>query len=477
VEGASSTLIGDTFAGKAKMISESIRRELKQMMGQGYFDQKETLASYSYDAFTFEGVPEVVLFPESTEEVSKIMTLASREKIPVTARGAGTNLTGGSVPTRGGIVLVFTRMNKILKVDKVNRLAVVQPGVVNMDFQRALAKERLFFPPDPASMAVSTMGGNVAENAGGPRAVKYGVMKDYLLGLEVVLASGKIVRTGSKTMKNVTGYNLTQLFCGSEGTLGLITEIIVKLLPLPETRRTLQVAYNRLEDAATTASKLFDRGIVPVAFELLDNTFIKIIEDYSHIGLPKEAEALILIEVDGPQVAVEAQADQIYRLCQGLGAMDIKIARTSEENDQIWKARRSAYGAEAQLRPTAIAEDCTVPVGQLIPMFREVGKIAEKYRLLIPIVAHAGDGNLHPQILTDIRNKEEMQRVEKAIDEISMMALQLGGTLTGEHGIGIAKREILPMEIGEIGIEVTKAIKRALDPDNILNPDKVVQLN
>ncbi len=459
------------------MIGESLRRELKELMGPGYFDQKETLASYSYDAFTFEGEPEVVLFPESTEEVSAIMAVASREKIPVTARGAGTNLTGGSVPTRGGIVLVFTRMNKILEIDKTNRFAVVQPGLVNMDFQRALAKQRLFFPPDPASMAISTMGGNVAENAGGPRAVKYGVMKDYLLGLEVVLASGKILRTGSRTMKNVTGYNLTQLFCGSEGTLGLITEITVKLLPLPETRRTLQVAYRRLEEAATTASKIFDMGILPVAFELLDNTFVKIIEDYAHIGLPKEAEALILIEVDGPRVAVDAQADQIYKLCQELGAMDIKVARTSEENDQIWKARRSAYGAEAQLRPTAIAEDCTVPVGHLIPMFREVEKIAEKYRLLIPIVAHAGDGNLHPQILTDIRNKEEMERVEKAIDDISKVALELGGTLTGEHGIGIAKREILPVEIGDAGIEVTKAIKRALDPNNILNPDKVVQLD
>ncbi len=459
------------------MIKEGVRKELSEIVDRGYFEQKETLSSYSYDAFTFEGEPDVVLLPRSTEEVSNIMKVASREKIPVTARGAGTNLTGGSVPARGGIVLVFTKMNKILEIDKENRLAVAQPGVVNMDFQKALAKQKLFFPPDPASMAVSTLGGNVAENAGGPRAVKYGVMKDYLLGLEVVLASGKVTRTGSRTMKNVTGYNLTQLFCGSEGTLGLITEITVKLLPLPETRRTLQVAYKRLEDTATTASRIFDIGIVPVSFELLDNTFIKIIEDYSHIGLPRDAEALILIEVDGPEVMTEAQAEQIYRLCREIGAIEVKIARTDDENEQIWKARRSAYGAEAQLRPTAIAEDCTVPIGQLVPMFREVVKIANKYDLLIPILAHAGDGNLHPQILTDVRNKEEMQRVDKAIDEISKMALQLGGTLTGEHGIGIAKREILPLEIGEAGIEVTKAIKRALDPDNILNPDKVVRLD
>lgn len=459
------------------MIDQSVRDELKGIVGEkGYFDQKETLASYSYDAFTFEGEPEIVVLPRTTEEVSEILTVASREKIPVTARGAGTNLTGGSVPTRGGIVVVFTRMNKILEIDKENRVAVVQPGLVNMDFQRAVAKHKLFFPPDPASMAISTMGGNVAENAGGPRAVKYGVMKDYLLGLEVVLASGKILRTGTKTMKNVTGYNLTQLFCSSEGTLGLITEIIVKLLPMPETRRTLQAAYSHLEEAGATGVRIFEMGILPVAFEILDHVFINIIEDYAHIGLPKEAEALILVEVDGPEAAVEGQVDKIHRICKESGAINIKIARTEEENEQVWKARRSAYGAEAQLRPTAIAEDCTVPVKQLVPMFREVEKIAERYDLLIPVCAHAGDGNLHPQILTDIRNKEEMERVEKAIDEISKMALKLGGTLTGEHGIGLAKREILGMELGDVGIEVTKAIKRALDPANILNPDKVIQM-
>ena len=358
-----------------------------------------------------------------------------------------------------------------------NHVAIFQPGVVNMGFQNASAKYNLFFPPDPASMAISTMGENVAENAGGPRAFKYGVMKDYLLGLEVVLASGQVLKTGSGTMKNVTGYNLTQLICSSEGTLGLITQILVKLLPLPETRRTLQVAYENLDDASTTISRVFDMGILPVAFELLDNVFINIIEDYSHIGLPKKAEALLLIEVDGPELAVKAQAEQINRLCEELGALEIKVAKTFEENEEIWKARRSAYGAEAQLRPTAIAEDCTVPIGRLVEMFREVAKIAKKYKLLIPIVAHAGDGNLHPQILTDFRDKEEMRRVERAIDEISAKSVELGGTLTGEHGIGIAKKEILPLELGEVGIEITKNIKRAFDPQNILNPDKIVELD
>jgi len=459
------------------MLCKAVKNELRIVVGKDrYFDHKEDLICYSYDAFMVEGQPEAVLFPARTEEVSKIMAVASREEIPVTARGGGTNLTGGSVPTRGGLVLVFSKMNKILKIDKENRIAIVQPGVINMEFQKELSKHGLFFPPDPASMAISTLGGNVAENAGGPRAVKYGVTKDYLLGLEVVLASGQVLRTGSKTIKNVTGYNLTQLICGSEGTLGLITEIIVKLLPLPETRRTLQAAYKDLDDAGKTVFKIVDTGILPVALELLDNVFINIIEDYTHVGLPREAEALLLIEVDGPESAVEEQADRLNKLCKELRALEVKVAKTVEENEEIWRARRSAYGAEARLRPTAIAEDCTVPVAQLVQMFREVAKIAKKYKLLIPVVAHAGDGNLHPQILTDIRDQEEMKRVEKAIDEISLKALELGGTLTGEHGIGIAKREILSLELGEAAMEISTNIKKAFDPLNILNPDKIVQV-
>jgi glycolate oxidase len=459
------------------MLSREVKKELRAIVGEERFlDQKEDLITYSYDAFMVQGQPDVVLLPITTEEVSEIMNVASREKIPVTARGAGTNLTGGSVPTQGGIVLCFTKMNKILSIDKENRVAVLQPGVVNMDFQKELTKYGLYYPPDPASMAVTTMGGNVAENAGGPRAVKYGVTKDYLLGLELVLASGQVLRTGGKMIKNVTGYNLTQLFCGSEGTLGLITEIILKLLPLPEAKRTLQAAYKNLSDAGKTAVKVLEIGILPVALELLDKTFINIIEDYTHIGLPRDAEALLLIEVDGPEAGVVDQAERLTKLCREIGAHEIKVAKTAAENEEIWRARRSAYGAEARLRPTAIAEDCTVPVTKLVAMFQEVGKIAQKYNLLIPIVAHAGDGNLHPQILTDIRNKEEMERVVKAIDEISVKAVELGGTLTGEHGIGIAKREILPLELGEVAMGITKNIKKAFDPLNILNPDKVVRL-
>ena len=459
------------------MLGQAVKDELKAIVGEGrYFDNEEDLLLYSYDSFMVQGMPEVALLPVSTDEVSRIVKVASREKIPVTARGTGTNLTGGSIPTRGGIVLAFTKMNKILDIDKVNRVAVVQPGVINMEFQKEIAKKGLYYPPDPGSMAVSTLGGNVAENAGGPRAVKYGVTKDYLLGLEVVLASGEILRTGGKTLKNVTGYNLTQLFCGSEGTLGLITEMTFKLIPLPETKRTLQAAYKNLADTGKTISKIFELGILPVAIEVLDKTFINIIEDYMHMGLPREAEALLLIEVDGAEAAVVPQAERLTELCRQMGAHEVKVARTVAEIDEIWKARRSAYGAEARLRPTAIAEDCTVPVGNLIAMFQEVAKIAQKYRLLIPVVAHAGDGNLHPQILTDSSNKEEMERVMKAIDEISLKAVELGGTITGEHGIGIAKREIMPIEIGETAMEITRNIKKVFDPLNILNPDKVVRI-
>ena len=318
------------------------------------------------------------------------------------------------------------------------------------------------------------MGGNVAENAGGPRAVKYGVTRDYLLGLEVVLASGEVLRTGGKTLKNVTGYNLTQLFCGSEGTLGLITEITVKLIPLPETKRTLQAVFKNLSDAGRTVARVFEIGILPVALEIVDKVSINVIEDYMRLGLPREAEALLLIEVDGPESAVAGESGRLTRLCREMGAHEVKVARTVEENDEIWKARRSAYGAGARLRPTAIAEDCTVPVGNLVAMFQEVTGIAEKYKLLISVVAHAGDGNLHPLILTDSSDQEEMKRVVKAIDEISLKAVELGGTLTGEHGIGIAKREILPFELGEVAMEITRNIKKTFDPLNILNPDKVV---
>ena len=459
------------------MLGQAVKDELRTIVGEGrYFDNEEDLLLYSYDSFTVQAMPEAALLPVSTDEVSRIMKVAAREKIPVTARGAGTNLAGGSVPVRGGIVLVFTKMNRILEIDKVNRVAVVQPGLINMEFQKELAKQGLYYPPDPGSMAVSTMGGNVAENAGGPRAVKYGVTKDYLLGVEVVLATGEIMRTGGKTLKNVSGYNLTQLFCGSEGTLGIITEMTFKLIPLPETKRTLQAAYKSLGDAGKTIARVFEIGILPVALEILDKVCINIIEDYTHLGLPREAEALLLIEVDGPEAAVIAQAERLTALCREMGAHEVATAKTMPEIDEIWRARRSAYGATARLRSTVIAEDCTVPIGNLVTMFQEVARIAAKYNLVIPVVAHAGDGNLHPQIVTDINDQEEMQRVVKAIDEISLRAVELGGTLTGEHGIGIAKRELLPVELGAVATEITKSLKKVFDPFNILNPDKVVRI-
>ncbi|MFZ4440655.1 MAG: FAD-binding oxidoreductase [Syntrophales bacterium] len=459
------------------MLNQAVKDELRAIVGKGrYFDNPEDLLLYSYDAFMVPGLPEAALLPVSTEEVSRIMKVAFREKVPVTARGAGTNLAGGSVPTRGGIALVFTKMNQIIEISKENRIAILQPGVINMEFQKELTKQGLYYPPDPGSMAVSTMGGNVAENAGGMRAVKYGVTRDYLLGLEVVLASGEILRTGGKALKNVTGYNLTQLFCGSEGTLGLITEITVKLIPLPETKRTLQAAYKNLDDAGKTVSKVFEIGILPVALEIMDKVSINMVEDFMQLGLPREAEALLLIEVDGPEAAVAVQSERLTGLCREMGAHEIKVARTLEENDEIWKARRSVYGAGARLKPTAIAEDCTVPLANLVAMFQAVVKIAEKYQLPIPVVAHAGDGNLHPMILTDSSNPEEMKRVAQAMDEISIKAVELGGTLTGEHGIGIAKREMMPFELGEAAMEITRNIKKVFDPFNIMNPDKVVRI-
>jgi len=359
------------------MLSNELKSELRGIVGADrYLDEKEDLLIYSYDAFMVKGQPDVVLFPVTTEEVSKIMKVATREKIPVTPRGAATNLTGGSVPTRGGIALVFTKMNKILDIDKENRVAVVQPGVVNMDLQKELAKYGLYYPPDPGSMAVTTMGGNVAENAGGPRAVKYGVTKDYLLGMEVVLASGQVLRTGGKTIKNVTGYNLTQLFCGSEGTLGLITEIILKLFPLPEAKRTLQAAYKNLSDAGKTVIKVMEVGILPVALELLDKTFINIIEDYTHLGLPREAEALLLIEVDGPEAGVIEDRDGRRfeigdRLSADRGRLAQGVGPLAGERGLLCPAQL-ATGVEQR------GQRLGLPIGELIQAPNDGGRLAER---------------------------------------------------------------------------------------------------
>jgi glycolate oxidase len=453
------------------MISDIIKNEIRGIVGEEWFlDTPEDLITYSYDGFLPEFTPDAVIVPGNRDEIARVMKVANREQINIIPRGAGTNICGSSVARRGGIIIAFHRLNRILEIDPESRCVVVQPGVVNADIQKAVAAYGLMYPPDPASMFVSTIGGNVALNAGGPRGVKYGVTRDYLLGLEVVLPTGEVIRTGGKTLKNVSGYDLTRLMCGSEGTLGMFTEIILRLVPLSPAKATLQAIYSDLDDAATTVSAIIGAGIVPTTLELIDRTVLDVISNYGGARFSDKAQALLLIEVDGEDVLVEAQGKRIEAFCRERGAFQVERASTPEEAEKLWQARRTAFGAVASLRPNCIVEDATVPVKMLPAIIRKIVEIAEKYDLQIGVLAHAGDGNLHPLFMTDLRDKEEMERVDKALVELVEAAIGMGGTLSGEHGIGIAKDRFMSMEFSQTSIDLMRGIKRVFDPNNILNP-------
>ncbi|ATW24953.1 FAD-binding oxidoreductase [Candidatus Formimonas warabiya] len=451
--------------------------QLREIVGKEYvFTEKEDLFCYTYDgSFLFEqpSMPGVVVLPENSREISRIIKLAAACQIPVIPRGAGSNLSGGSVPLAECMIIQMTRMNRIIRIDGRNMIAVVEPGVVTGVFQEELAKQGLFYPPDPASLAFSTMGGNVAECAGGPRGVKYGVTRDYILGLEVVLADGSITRTGASTMKSVAGYDLTRLFTGSEGTLGIITQITVKLLPMPQARQTVLASFPNLDQTAETVVEILSRGMIPSSLELLDQVFIHHIEAFMPSGLPLDAEGILLIEVDGPKNALNDQISEIEKICRDQGAMQIRAASSEDERERLWAARRGAFGAIARNYPTILSEDVTVPRDKIPQAISQVRKIAEAYQLTVAILAHAGDGNFHADILTDEKNSEEMNRVRQALPELFKAALDLGGTITGEHGVGIVKAPFLPWEAGREGMHVMQAVKDALDPQNILNPGKM----
>jgi len=453
------------------MISTSVREKFRSIVGNEWFlDTPEDLATYSYDGYLPEFRPDAVVVPGNTDEISKVMGVATRERVNIVPRGAGTNITGNSVARKGGVIMAFHRMNKILEIDPENMCAVVQPGVVNADLQKEVARYGLMYPPDPASMYVSTIGGNVALNAGGPRGVKYGATKDYLLGLQIVLPSGEVIRTGGKTFKNVSGYDLTRLMCGSEGTLGIFTEIIVRLVPLAPAKVTLQAIFSDLDDAAKTVPAIVRSGIVPTTLELIDRVVLDVIRDYGGAEFSRDAEALLLIEVDGEEVSVEAQGERIEKFCREKGAIEVQRATSPEEADKLWQARRSAFGAIARVRPNCVVDDATVPVKRLPDIIRKILELADKYQLKIGVLSHAGDGNLHPCIMTDLRDKDEIARVDKALVEMYEATLAMGGTLSGEHGIGIAKDRFMRMEFTETALELMRGIKRVFDPNNILNP-------
>lgn len=454
-------------------MNEKIKKELVRIVGADRAtDQSEDLIAYSCDPYLQEHLPDIVVFPLSTEEVSAIMKVAYREAIPVVARGSGTNLAGQVVPVQGGIVLAFSRMDKILEIDRNNRLARVEPGVINYDFQQAVGKYGLMYPPDPSSWKVATMAGTVATNAGGPRTLKYGVTRDYLLGMTVVLANGDVLKVGGLPIKNATGYDLTRLICGSEGTLGIITEITVRLIPGPQASRTIRADFPLLEDSSNAVAEIMAAGIVPAGLELMDNVLITAVEADTPMGLPTDVEAILLIEIDGDPEGLGTQAGKIEEILRRNGSSNVVTADDPASVEALWTARRAALSAMARLRPNVLLEDATVPVSNLTAMIRRVRRIAEEYRLQIGVLGHAGDGNLHPIILFDQRDKDELHRVEAATEEIFKAALSLDGTLSGEHGIGMAKARFLPLQFDPIALSVTKRIKESLDPKGILNPGK-----
>jgi glycolate oxidase len=459
-----------------KVIANALVKEFQTLLGrENVFTDQADLVTYSYDAAVLDPViPGLAIRPSSPEGLSHAVRLCHENGLPLTVRGAGTNLSGGTIPLPNGVVVLTNALNRILEINEADMYAVVQPGVITAKLAAAVAAKNLFYPPDPGSQAVSTIGGNVAENAGGLRGLKYGVTRDYVMGLSFFDVAGEAVKTGSKTVKCATGYNLTGLMVGSEGTLGVFNEITLKLIPMPAHQKAMIAVFDKIHKASETVAAIIAHHIVPATLEFMDNFTIRAVEAFSHAGLPVEAAALLLIEVDGHPAQVEEDAARVETLCRRMGATAIQVAKDAAERDKVWEARRAALSALAKLKPTLVLEDATVPRSRIPEMVQAMEDIARRYGLAIGTFGHAGDGNLHPTILTDRRDKNEWQRVESAIDAIFDKALALGGTLSGEHGTGLAKARFLEKETSRATIVYSRKIKLALDPKNILNPGKII---
>ncbi|MBQ41811.1 MAG: glycolate oxidase subunit GlcD [Gemmatimonadetes bacterium] len=437
-------------------------------------DSAEDLSVYAYDGTaTLRVAPACVLLPETVQQVAAIMTVAHSQRLPVITRGSGTGLAGGAVPVEGGIVLCLVRMDRIIEVDEANLAMVVEPGVITQRVADAAAAAGLFYPPDPGSIKISTIGGNVANNSGGLRGLKYGVTRDYVMALQVVLADGQILNTGTKCVKDVAGFTLKDLFIGSEGTLGVITSINLKLIPPPAAKQTMIAHFESMTDAARTVSEIIRHKIIPCTLEFLDRVTIGCVEEYVAIGLPLDVEALLLIEVDGHPAEVAEQAAEIERLAGEHGAREVRRAHSEEEATRLASARRTAFSALARLAPTVVLEDVTVPRSELARMVSHIAQVSERYGVKIGTFGHMGDGNLHPTFLTDERDAREMGRVEQAMREVFEFAVELGGTITGEHGVGLAKKPFLPAAIGPVAMDITRRLKADFDPEGILNPGKI----
>lgn len=451
---------------------------LKKIVGvDNVLTETVDILPYGFDGTAMlKEKPLAVVFPSDTDEVASIVQYANLEGLPVVCRGSGTGLSGGSIPVSGCIVLCLLRMNQLIEVDEKNLTILAESGVITQTILDAADEVGLFYPPDPGSLKVSSIGGNVAENSGGLRGLKYGVTRDYVMGLEVVMANGSVVWLGNKCVKDVAGYNLKDLFIGSEGTLGIITKVLLKLLPKPACRRTLVATFSKMDSAAETVSAIIASKIVPCTMEFLDSKTIQSVEAYAKIGLPMDAEALLLIESDGHPVVVEEEISKIEKIASEYGAISIKSTSDPAEALRLSTARRSAFSALARIRPTTILEDATVPRSELAKMIRFIQGIAQKYKLEIATFGHFGDGNLHPTFLTDEKDSEEIERVESAMKEIFDYTLQLGGTITGEHGVGLAKKQYLKSQLGECSYQLLQSIKQVMDPKGILNPGKIMDL-
>lgn len=449
--------------------------QLTQLLGANrVLTAREDLIPYSFDGTaTLKSLPAVVVFPETTEEVAACVRLARASRTPIVTRGSGTGLSGGSVPVPGALVLCLVRMDKILEVDPANLTLLAQPGVITKEIDDAASRFGLFYPPDPGSIKISTIGGNVAENAGGLRGLKYGVTRNYVMGLEVVLPDGEITFFGNKCVKDVAGYSMKDLFIGSEGTLGIVTRVLLRLLPRPPARKTMLALYDSMEAAAETVSAIIAARIIPCTLEFLDKTTVRCVEDFAKIGLPTDVEAVVLMETDGHPAVVEEEAARMTELALQNGARAVRTAENEAEGTRLATARRSAFTALARLKPTTILEDVTVPRSELARMTAFIQATAQKHRVLIGTFGHMGDGNLHPTFLTDERDTEELHRVEAALEEIVDETIRLGGTVTGEHGVGLAKRAFLKRQLGDASYNLMRTFKKAVDPDNLLNPGKI----
>ncbi|MBW1926231.1 MAG: FAD-binding protein [Deltaproteobacteria bacterium] len=450
-------------------------RRFLEIVGPGNFSTDPAdLKCYSYDASSISSLPEAVVLPGSTEEVSRVLFLANQEGLAVFPRGAGTGTTGASVPINGGLVLSLTRMDRIISINPADLTAMVEPGVVTGKLQEEVSRYGLFYPPDPASMHFCTIGGNVATGAGGPRAVKYGVTRDYVLALEIVLADGNVIHTGVRTAKGVVGYDLTRLMVGSEGTLGVVTGITLKLIPGPEAEGMLIAFFPDAKSASDTVVSLFESRILPRCAEFLDKMSIELISGQLPVAIPERADAMLLIEVDGVRESIPGQLGEVVNSCKNCGAIDIHVAESDDQAKAFWSARQGLSPSIRSLGfPDKINEDICVPRSCLPEMINELEKIGRKTRITILSFGHAGDGNLHVNLLLDLSDKEEKLRGDAAVMQIMEATLALGGTISGEHGIGLTKRPFIKMEIDDRGLEIMRGIKRIFDPGNILNPGKV----